>query len=219
MPRAHPDPVPRQAAGIPRQSPRTAWRQGADRESAPLIGTRALDEARVRSPLPGIVGEDDDGGVEGDAAAVVRHTARDGCRLLRQLDLESVDVRGEVQWRVGHVDAFSPDALQLPIAHRAGADEATPPEPGQFEGPVVVGDRRPAAGAEHLIREGIHEGGHQEDLGRAKPLRRVARVETDPAPRRRALRQQQRDAGHVGSLHDDFLRRDLRPVKELASTM
>jgi hypothetical protein len=40
-------------------------RQAPDRESAPLIGTRALDEARARPPLPRIVGKRDDGGVEG----------------------------------------------------------------------------------------------------------------------------------------------------------
>ena len=76
-----------------------------------------------------IVGKDDDGGVERHAATVVRHAARDGCHLLVNSISMSVDVRGEVQWRVGDVDAFSPDALHLPIAHRAGADEATAPEP------------------------------------------------------------------------------------------
>ena len=190
-----------------------AGRQALNRESALLIGTRALDEARVRPPLHRIVGKHDDGGVERHAAAVVRHTARDGShRPLCQLDLESVDVRGEVQRRVGDVHAFPPDALHPPIAHRAGADEATAPEPLQFEGPVVVDDRRTAR-ARHLDRSlhvTIHQHRRYDDLRRAKPLRRVARVETDPASRRRAFRQHQGDAGHVGAVDDDLHRRGLR---------
>jgi hypothetical protein len=91
-------------------------------------------------------------------------------------------VRGEIQWRVSDVDAFSPDAFHLPIAHGAGADEATAPESVLFEGPVVARHRRTAAHVRHLvIPDGIHEPWDHEDLRRAKALRRVARVETDPA--------------------------------------
>src|SRR4051812_3863470 len=83
-------------------------RKALNLKPALLIRTRALDEARLRPPLRGIVRKHHDGGVERHAAAVVRHCARDGGQPLSQLNLESIDVGGEVQRCVSDIDTFPP---------------------------------------------------------------------------------------------------------------
>lgn len=74
-----------------------AGRKTFDREASLLIGTCAADETRPRSPLRRFIEKDDDRGIEHDVVVIVGHAARNGRRLRRQLDFESVDVGAEVQ--------------------------------------------------------------------------------------------------------------------------